>query len=131
MLLNLLEFLSDISNEINKSSNSYKDFSCEDLSKKELSKKFHEHYLSRENSIVTDIYYIQIINIYTCTCDRQSYSFQKILDISLLIPEKMKEVNLEHLIEKFLSEIGVNLNDNCLYCKNKREKIKKLMKFEI
>ena len=124
-------FLSDISNETNISNTTYKEFLYEDLSKKELSKKYNEHYLSRENSIVTDIYYTQIINIFTCTCGRQSYSFQKLLDIPLLIPEKMREVNLDILIENFLSEIVVDLNDNCLYCKKKREKIKKIMKFDI
>ena len=43
----------------------------------------------------------------------------------------MREVNLDILIENFLSEIVVDLNDNCLYCKKKREKIKKIMKFDI
>ena len=124
-------FLSDISSETNISTAGYKEFIYEDISKNLLSKKFNDFYLSREKSVVTDIYYTQLINIFTCKCGKESYSFQKILDIPLLIPDKMSEVTLEFLIEKFFSEITVDLNDNCLNCKKKRKKIKKIMKFDI
>ena len=43
---------------------------------------------SRENSIIVDIFYNQIINIFTCSCGFESYSFQKLLDIPLLLPNK-------------------------------------------
>ena len=124
-------FLSDISKETNISCADYEEFNYLDLSKSILSVKFNEHYLRRENSIVTDLYYTQLINIFKCPCGKETYSFQKIIDIPLLIPFNNREFSLETLIEYFLMEIHVDLNDLCINCKKKRGHIKKSMKLDI
>ena len=41
----------------------------------------NEYYLSRENSIITDIFYIQMINTFLCKYEHKSYSIQKLLNI--------------------------------------------------
>ena len=41
----------------------------------------NEYYLSRENSIITDIFYIQMINTFVYICGHKSYSIQKLLNI--------------------------------------------------
>ena len=68
-------FLDDISRDTNKSTSNYKELELTEENKYELSFKFHNYYLSRENSIITDIYYTQMINIFTCKCGKETYSF--------------------------------------------------------
>lgn len=123
--------LFDISKETNKSDSNYQEFIYTDLSKNLLSKNFHENFLNYENSIITDIYYVQLINIFTCSCGKESFSFQKLLDIPLLIPTNCRNITLKKLIENFFLEIRVNLNDSCLKCHKKKENIKKQIKFDI
>ena len=86
--------------------------------------KFNGHYLRRENSIVTDLYYTQLIIIFNCRYGKETYSFQKLIDISLLIPYNKREISLETLIEYFLMEIHVDINDHCINCQ-KNESILK------
>ena len=50
--------------------------------------------MERENSIVTRIFYSQIISTYTCDCNNILYTFQNILDIPLLLPDKAEYINL-------------------------------------
>ena len=52
-----------------------------------------------------------MINIFTCNYGNETYSFQKILDIPLLINNNQKEIKIEALIDNFLKEILVDLND--------------------
>ena len=72
--------------------------------------------MNRENSIITDLFYTQLINIFTCKSGCESYSFQKLLDIPLLIPNDVREINLYNLIELF---------------NKKKTNIKKIIKFNI
>ena len=119
-------FLDDISRETNKSFSDYKELILDEDSKDELSMKYNNYYKSRENSIITDIYYTQMINIFTCNCGNETYSFQKILDIPLLINNNQKEITIEALIDNFLKEILVDLNDRCSKCKKIKKKYKKI-----
>ena len=112
-------FLDDISRETNKSFSDYKELNLDEDSKDELSMKYNNYYKSRENSINTDIYYTQMINIITWKCGNETYSFQKILDIPLLINNNQKEITIGALIDNFLKEILVDLNDRCSKCKKK------------
>ena len=115
-------FLDDISRDTNKSSSDYKELILLGESKYELSNKYHNYYISRENSIIMDIYYTQMINIFTCKCGKETYSFEKLLDIPLLIIENLKEIQLEELIHDYLKEISVNIDELCSNCKEKKRK---------
>ena len=53
----------------------------------ELNLEFDKIFKRREDSLVIDTFYGQIINIFTCKCDYETFSFQKILDLPLLIPK--------------------------------------------
>ena len=103
----------------------------EDKSKEEKSFEYNKFFLNRENSIITDLFYIQMINIFTCKCVLESYCFPKLLDIPLLIPNNEREINLYNLIEMFNNEIQVNLEINCKKCNKKKTNIKKNIKFNI
>ena len=126
-------FLDDISKETNRNKiiPKYKELDFGDKPKYIQSKEYDEYFLSRENSIITDLFYTQIINIFTCHCGKETYSFQKLLDIPLLIPSDKKEIDIYSLIDKFLSEITVNIKEECLNCKKMKYNIKKKMKFSI
>ena len=50
-------------------------------------KEFNENFKLKENSIIADIFYSEIVSKFTCACNYITYSFQKFLDFSLLIPD--------------------------------------------
>ena len=68
-----------------------------------------------------------MINIFTCKCGNETYSFQKILDIPLLINNNQKEITIGALIDNFLKEILVDLNDRCSNCKIIKKNIKNIL----
>ena len=64
------KLLEDISmeNNRNKNINNYKELSLENKKKTIQCKEFNEYFLSRENSFITDYFYFQLINNFTCEC---------------------------------------------------------------
>ena len=108
-------FLNDISLENNRIIPSeYKELNLKGNNKHKLSKEYDDFYLSRENSIITDIFYIQMINTFVCKCGQESYSFQKLLDIPLLLPNDKIDISLHTLIKNYLKLVKINLNDECV-----------------
>ena len=61
----------------------------ETLNKMERNDNSDRFFTSKENSIITQLFYSQIINIYYCSYNYISYSFQKIMDIPLLLPDNV------------------------------------------
>ncbi len=53
-----------------------------------LSEEYHNNFIKRENSLIIEIFYKQL-NIYKCNYGNKSFSFDKIFDIPLLIPENV------------------------------------------
>ena len=113
--------LDDISKEINikKNISPYKELTTKGKSKEEQCKEFHNFHKSRENSIIADIFYNQIISIFFCSCGCESYSFQKLLDIPLLLPSKKHKisVSLSTLINEYFKEEVSAWNSKCEVCK--------------
>ena len=72
-------------------------------------------FTSKENSIITQLFYSQIINIYYCSYNYISYSFQKIMDIPLLLPDK-NEIGIYKLFKDYFKEEYVYFNIKCLNC---------------
>lgn len=80
--------LEDISNEHNLVSFplKYQEFLKRNNNKKELNSNYHKYFLDRENSFVVDLFYSQICNTFSCSkCYNNSYTFEKVVDIPLLI----------------------------------------------
>ena len=115
----LRTLLDDMSKEININQNisAYKELTTEGKSKEEQCKEYHNFFKSRENSIIVDIFYNQIINIFTCTCGFESYSFQKLLDIPLLLPNKDYKTSLSSLISDYFKEEELEWSSKCENCK--------------
>ena len=125
-------FLEDISRELNemKANSIYRLLSNSDSKSKQMrDRDFHENFTRREKSIITDIFYAQIVNIYTCQCKAMIYSFQKILDFPLLFPEKVynDEISLFELLRLYFSKEVVDFENKCDRCR-KIEKHKKELK---
>ena len=129
----LRTLLDDISKEINinKNISAYKELTTEGKTKEEQNKEYHEFFISRENSIIIDLFYTQIINIFKCDCNFESYSCQKLLDIPLLPPMKSRETDLISLIKEYLKEEIIEWGDECENCKKKNMKHHKKIKFSI
>ena len=129
----LRTLLDDMSKEININQNisAYKELTTEGKSKEEQNKEYHNFFLSRENSIIVDIFYNQIINIFTCACGFESYSFQKLLDIPLLLPNKEYKIDLLSLINEYFKEEEIDWSTKCEECKKPELKHLKMIKFSI
>ena len=55
--------------------------------------EFTEYFKKREDSIIGDLFYSTIMSKFTCLCQYESYSFQNIMDIPLLLPNDIKFID--------------------------------------
>ena len=111
-------FLNDLSieNNINDSNTTYKELSYSGKSKSEASKEYHKNYINRENSSIIKHYYFQIINTFVCSCGYETFSFDKYLDLPLLIPDEKKNYKLIDLINYRLSSKIIEWKQKCERC---------------
>ena len=112
--------LEDINNELNevKFKGIYKELTTDDKSKLECCKDFENYSKSRESSIVIDTFYGQVINIFTCKCKYQNYSFQKMIDFPLLLSDDKEEISINDLLDNYFS--NENIRFKCERCHKKR-----------
>ena len=113
--------LEDMNYELNevKNPSKYKELSTEGKSKKQCDKEFDTLFKSRENSIIIDSFYGQIINIFTCKCGYETYSFQKVLDLPLLLPEGDEQTSISHLLDDYFEGDTIQFSDKCKKCGKK------------
>ena len=123
--------LEDISQELNevKGQILYRLLSNSDQKSKKLrDNDFYQNFCKREKSIVTELFYAQIVNIFTCECKSEIYSFQKILDFPLLFPEKINNytITLNELLKLYFEKEYIDFDTNCEKCKNKTKHKKEI-----
>ena len=113
--------LEDMNKELNevKMKAPYRELDTKNKSKIVCDREFDELFRSRESSIIMDSFYGQIINIFTCTCNYQSYSFQKVLDLPLLLKTGMS-VSLYELLDDYFSGERIQFETKCENCGKKR-----------
>jgi ubiquitin C-terminal hydrolase len=122
--------LEDMNRELNevKHPAPYKELNTLNKSKKQCDKEFDELFRSRENSLVMDVFYGQIINIFKCRCGLETYSFQKILDIPLLLYNKKGSSDIDELLNEYFEEDEeIQFETKCEKC-GKKEKHSKEIK---
>ena len=114
--------LEDMNKELNevKMKAPYRELDTKNKSKIVCDKEFDELFRSRESSIIMDSFYGQIINIFTCTCNYQSYSFQKVLDLPLLLKVTSMGVTLYELLDDYFSGERIQFETKCENCRKKR-----------
>jgi ubiquitin C-terminal hydrolase len=128
-------FLEELNCEMNRVSvkPKYKELETKNKSKIQTNLEYDKYCKQREDSIVTDIFYGQIINIFICLeCKYQSYSFEKFLDLPILLDSDSSKLRLEipDLLNEFFTTERIKWDTPCEECKKKtyHEKIQKISK---
>ena len=113
--------LEDMNNELNdvKKKKPYVELKTSGKSKIQCDKEFDENFRGRENSIIMDSFYGQIINIFTCKCGFKDYSFQKVLDLPLLL-QTNDMISIDDLLEDYFEEEEIKFETKCEKCSKKR-----------
>ena len=121
-------FLEDLNSELNevKEKTLYKMLTISSKKEKiELDKEFNNAFEKREKSIVTDLFYSQIVTTFTCECSAKTYSFQKILDFPLLLPQNQQKVSIKDLLTSYFQTETIDFENKCDDCskvlKHKKE----------
>lgn len=117
--------LEDISTELNEASNKtiYRALTNSDIKKTKQFRdiEFDKNFSEREKSIVTDIFYAQLIATFTCQCNHKTYSFQKILDFPLLLPENKPNVDIYDLLINYFQSEVIDFETKCEKCQRKQK----------
>lgn len=123
-------FLEDLSMELNeaKNKNVYRALTnTEGKTKKFRDEEFNLNFQGREESIITKLFYSQILTSFTCQCGSEIYSFQKIMDFPLLLPVNISEINIYYLLKMYFKSELIDFETKCQRC-NQITKRKKTMK---
>lgn len=120
--------LEDMNKELNegKPKAPYKELNTSGKSKIECDEEFDKLFRKRESSIVMDSFYAQIINIFTCKCKYNTFSFQKILDFPLLLRNTNSTVTLFELLDDYFDVEYIQFDTKCENCKKRREHKKEI-----
>ena len=113
-------FLEDISEELNEIKNKaiYKTLTNSNRRDKRFKdKEFFDNFESREKSIITELFYSQLITIFTCQCKAAIYSFQKILDFPLLLPQNIQKIDIMNLLKAYFQTESIDFERKCDICK--------------
>jgi len=114
--------LEDMNSELNEVSHPepYKELSTLNKSKKECDREFDEVFRKRENSLIMDVFYGQLINIFRCECNFETYSFEKILDLPLLLKKEISySTNIEDLLKDYFECERIKFETKCEKCGKK------------
>ena len=113
--------LEDMNSELNEVLHPapYKELSTLNKSKTECDKEFDEVFRKRENSLIMDVFYGQLINIFTCECNFETYSFEKILDLPLLLPKERISIDIKDLLKDYFECERIKFETKCENCKKK------------
>ena len=123
--------LEDMNKELNevKKPVPYKELSTTGKSKIECNKEFDSFFKKREHSLIMDVFYGQIINIFKCKCGKESYSFEKILDLPLLLKKEFRSSSIKELLDDYFGEEDdIIFETKCEGC-NQKSKHSKKVKF--
>ena len=120
--------LEDMNSELNEVLNPapYKELSTLNKSKIECNKEFDEVFRKRENSLIMDTFYGQLINIFKCECDFETYSFEKILDLPLLLQKHSSSIDIKDLLKDYFECERIKFETKCEKCKKKEWHTKKI-----
>ena len=113
--------LEDMNRELNevKHKAPYKELTTVNKEKIVCDREFDELFRSRESSIILDSFYGQIINIFTCRCKFKTYSFQKVLDLPLLLQSINSSVSIEQLLDSYFQGEDIQFETKCENCRKK------------
>ena len=123
----LLEDLNAEVNVYDDSNNLNKQLVYSDITNKMKSaQEYHDYFLSKENSFIINIFYLQIVSIYTCQCNHITYSFGKFTNIPIILPDNMNNISLDDLLIRQFKQELVDFEDICINCRKKLPHSKKI-----
>ena len=122
--------LEDMNKELNEVKNpaKYEELKTSDKSKEECDRQFDQFFRKRENSLIMDVFYGQLINIFICECGKESYSFEKILDLPLLLKRNCSHSTKE-LLDDYFEDEEIKFETKCEKCGKRGKKHRKKVKF--
>ena len=106
----------------------YKELTTKDKTKKECDIEYDKYFKGRENSLIMETFYGQIINIFKCECGFETYSFQKILDLPLFL-QNSTNIKLKDLLDEYFEGEEIQFETKCEKCSKKKQIHKKEIKF--
>ena len=114
-------FLEDMNKELNevKTPKPYKELDTKDKKKEICDKEFDKFFRGRENSLIIDVFYGQLVNIFKCKCGKETYSFEKILDFPLLLEKESSSCKIKDLLDKYFEEENIEFETKCENCDKK------------
>ena len=120
--------LEDMNSELNEVLHPapYKELSTLNKTKIECDKEFDEVFRKRENSLIMDVFYGQLINIFKCECNFETYSFEKILDLPLLLPKERISIDIKDLLKDYFECERIKFETKCENCKKKEWHMKQI-----
>ena len=125
----MIFLLEDINIELNDNINNkiYQQFNYSNKISKQLSNiEFDLFFKKRQNSIIIDLFYTQIVTTLTCNCGKSNFYFQKIIDIPLLIPTNKNKIKFKELLNLYFATEFVEVTYSCEFCKKHNKFEKKL-----
>ena len=122
--------LEDMNKELNEVKNpaKYEELKTEGKSKVQCDREYDEFFRKRENSLIMDVFYGQLINIFKCDCGKESYSFEKILDLPLLLKRSCSHT-IKELMDDYFEQEEIIFETKCESCGKKGKKHTKKVKF--
>ena len=70
--------------------------------------------------MITRVFYSQIMSTYTCECTNRLYTFQNILDIPLLLPDKIEYINMYDSLKLYFNNEKIILEAPWNKCKGNK-----------
>ena len=122
--------LDNISKDLNKNKQKYINEEIRFTNEKDKilpESEFSEFKNKKEKSFITDLFYNEMMAKYTCCiCSDNCFRYQNIFDFPLLIPEKVKEIELVNLIKYNFNPEFVDFNTKCNICNLKTKHLKEI-----
>ena len=125
--------LQDLNNELNQVQypSSYKKEMVKNKTKKESFDLYVKDCLSKENSIITDLFIGYFSFEYKCECGFREYSFSQFLDLPIQMDANVQGFDLYQMLRNnFYKTSYVDMGETCSFCRrtSKKNEIMKIAK---
>ena len=125
--------LQDLNNELNQVQypSSYKKEMTKNKTKKESFDLYVKDCLSKENSIITDLFIGYFSFEYKCECGFREYSFSQFLDLPIQMDANVQGFDLYQMLRNnFYKTSYVDMGETCSFCRrtSKKNEIMKIAK---
>lgn len=118
-------FLQDLNCELNRisSPSSYKKENQNLHDKKQMFFNYRNDCLSKENSLITDLFIGYFSFEYQCECGYKEYMFSQFLDLPVQMDSSIQGFDLSQMLQNnFYKKSYVDMGENCSFCRRTSKK---------